>query len=234
MEFTEEDYVKHNASQFADQMDRMKLRLPSYSTKYGTATGIVSQQLKDAVWWRYFFTKHEAVPDYGKAWTTLAKHKLSGTGTTATIWPLGQDVSAPPPDVLDGIVPRYRDLVQSIKGQKLIYLLDDGIDMGFEPPVTTIDPTVAMPVLKIVLIGGGHPYITYVRGIYQGIEILVDRGDGKGMVALFSPTNPYYTDNTTLPAVNVSALWKYQAIYLLNDARVGSWCDIVQVTVHGF
>ncbi len=233
MELTIENYVKTNEAELADQLDRMKLRLPSYASKYGIASGIVTQQAKDANWWRYYHTKHEGVPDYGKGWTVLGKHKLHGTGTTGTIWPLGQDVSTPAVDVTDGIIPRYCSLVQSMKNQKLIYLHDDGTDMGFEAEHGTVDPTLAKPNLKIILVGGGHPYLTYTKGVYQGIEIQVDRNDGHGMVPLFSPTNPYYTDNFALPPVNTSALWKYQAIYLLDDQRVGIWCNIVPVTVRG-
>lgn len=50
-------------------------------------------------------------------------------------------------------------------------------------------------------------------------EIQVDRGDGKGFVALCFDTTSNYTDTTPFPSA--PARWTYQAIYRVGDQRVG-------------
>ncbi len=230
---TAEDYVKSNQSEFADQLDKFKAKLPGFSGKYGVSSGALTESVNDANWFRFYFNKHEEVPAYAKAWTALGKERLFGTGTVPTIWPVGADTLTPPPDVLPGIVDRYRAKVQAIKGQKLIYVISDGETMGFEPAHSVFDPESGKPDLKITLIGGGHPYLTYTRSKYAGIQILKDSGDGKGFQPLFIATNPYYTDNSALPAANTSALWKYMAIYMFDDKMVGEYCDPIPVTVKG-
>lgn len=44
---------------------------------------------------------------------------------------------------------------------------------------------------------------------------------------------PDYDDTFPLPAAGQSAVWKYKALYLLSDERVGQWSDEVSVTGMG-
>ena len=62
-------------------------------------------------------------------------------------------------------------------------------------------------------------------------ELQVDRGDGKGFVALAFDTTPGYVDTQSFPAAPVK--WTYQAIYRVGDSRVGQWSKPVSVTVGG-
>ena len=62
-------------------------------------------------------------------------------------------------------------------------------------------------------------------------EIQVDRGDGKGFVALAFDTTPGYVDTQPFPAAPVK--WTYQAIYRVGDSRIGQWSKPVSVTVGG-
>ncbi|MEN3368879.1 MAG: hypothetical protein V7609_1022 [Verrucomicrobiota bacterium] len=62
-------------------------------------------------------------------------------------------------------------------------------------------------------------------------ELQVDRGDGKGFVALAFDTTPGYVDTQPFPAAPVK--WTYQAIYRVGDSRVGQWSKPVSVTVGG-
>ena len=50
---------------------------------------------------------------------------------------------------------------------------------------------------------------------------------------LIFPPPPDYLDTASLPAVGASALWKYKAIYRLNDIPVGLWSDVVSIAVNG-
>ena len=60
-------------------------------------------------------------------------------------------------------------------------------------------------------------------------ELQVDRGDNKGMVLLAIDTTPGYTDTQAFPSA--PAKWSYQAIYRLDDSRVGQWSSPASIMV---
>jgi hypothetical protein len=62
-------------------------------------------------------------------------------------------------------------------------------------------------------------------------ELQVDRNDAKGFVILAFDTTPGYLDTTPFPAT--PTVWKYRAIYRVDDAQVGLWSAPVSVTVGG-
>jgi hypothetical protein len=95
--------------------------------------------------------------------------------------------------------------------------------------LSTVQPDISATITGTqVLIGwdwGGN-------GAYLELcEIHVDRGDGKGFVALAFDTTPGYTDTQPFPGAPVK--WTYQAIYRVSDSRVGQWSKPVSVTVGG-
>ena len=81
------------------------------------------------------------------------------------------------------------------------------------------------------VIQAGQVVVGWTKQGMDGLEIHVDRGDGKGFVFLAIDTVPDYTDTAALPAAGQSALWKYKAIYLQGDSRVGQWSDVVSIPV---
>ena len=96
------------------------------------------------------------------------------------------------------------------------------------------DPTVDVNALKPILTAApvaGQVAIGWTKQGMDSIEIEVDRGEG--FVFLAIDTVPGYTDTAAMPAAGQSALWKYKAIYRLNDERVGQWSDVVSLPVAG-
>jgi hypothetical protein len=77
------------------------------------------------------------------------------------------------------------------------------------------------------------PAIGWTKQGMDGVEIWVDHGDGKGFVFLAVDTVPDYTYTAAMPPAGQSALWKYKAIYLQDDDRVGQWSDVVSIPVAG-
>ena len=228
------DYVEHEIPKLADQLDKLALNAPgAMATKYHLDIADTAEIINDAAYVRYFATKHVDGPSYGKRWTLKGEELLFGTGSSISAWPTGVDVSTPPTPVQPGIVARYREKAQRIKSFKSIYTPGDGEYLGIVAGHSTIDPATAKPFLRWSLADGGHPEIKYVRSIYQGIELQKDISDGHGMKGLAMPTKSVYLDESTLPAVGVSALWGYQAIFLLDDKRTGFFCDVVWITVRG-
>ncbi|MBI3853039.1 MAG: hypothetical protein HY298_22545 [Verrucomicrobia bacterium] len=60
----------------------------------------------------------------------------------------------------------------------------------------------------------------------------MDRGDGV-FACLAIDTVPDYLDTAALPAAGTSAVWKYKAIYRLNNEQVGQWSDVTSICVIG-
>jgi len=229
------DYVEKDQLKLAAQLKKLADNVGEYKDKYKLTTADVAEILADSLYFNYYVEKHNGVADYAKAWTKKGNDALFGTGD-ASLWPQGVNTvePAPPADVPNGIVTRYREKVQRIKSQKSIYKVDDGLVMGFEQAHSIFVPGDGKPVIKVSLVNGGHPQLAFKISEYQLVEIQVDRGDGKGMVALDKTKNTHYVDNSTLPEAGASAIWKYQMIYWYADARAGAWSGIVEITVKGF
>lgn len=96
-----------------------------------------------------------------------------------------------------------------------------GQDLGIIGAEQVIDYNSLKPIL-ILTLQAGHPNVGWLKQGMDGLEILVDRGDGKGFVFLAFDTIPDYLDTAPLPAPGTSAVWKYKAISRLADDRSAS------------
>jgi hypothetical protein len=63
--------------------------------------------------------------------------------------------------------------------------------------------------------------------------LCIEVGWGQGWQFLAVDSMPDYLDTTPLPPVGQSAVWKYRAIYLLDDQPTGQWSDPVSIAVMG-
>ena len=106
-----------------------------------------------------------------------------------------------------------------------------GKDLGIEGvEAVPIDLNAAKPVIELRLVQSGKPEVVWSKGDFDGVDIMVDRGDGN-FVFLATDTFPNYIDTFNLPIANSSALWKYKAIYRYGDDVVGIWSDVVSIAV---
>lgn len=158
-------------------------------------------------------------------------NKLTRNGDGASMGPLpiAPVLDDPPDAVAPGIFIRVPALAARIKKHPG-YTESIGQALDIIGAEQTVDTANAKPVLKIDL-RAGHPHLKWKKGAFDGVEIWVDRGDGKGFVYLATVTGPEYLDNAPLPASDQTALWKYKGIYRLHDQRVGEWSDVVEIVV---
>ena len=137
-----------------------------------------------------------------------------------------------PTTVTTGIFPYAMSIVKRIKNHK-DYAVSDGQDMGIEgEEITEESVNDSKPSLKLVLVNGGHPEVQWVKKNMDAIAIYVSRNNSTWEL-LAIDTVPNYTDTFSLPASGQAAIWKYKAIYRLNDSNVGQWSDEVSVSVSG-
>lgn len=207
--------------------------------KYGAILGLTPAEIADAqancAFGAAVLGVQGDISLFAQGFTRFKNAALWAT-EPCTAWPVGYTMPAGLPPVSHaGILPLLMMLIGRMK-KHYSYTKQMGEEMGIEgaDEVMTPEELAAMkPHLKIVTETGGHPLVKWIKGKTDGIELLVDRGDGKGFVFLAVDTTPDYLDTFELPASGASAVWKYKAIYRLNDARIGQWSDEVQFTVKG-
>lgn len=206
-------------------------KLASYATKYEISAADVADMVNGFIvltYWTNFLNQYRGfVTKLGKY-----RNELGSSREAASAEPGAPVLPVAPAPVPPGIYLRAIAIAGRIKSHKL-YTEADGDDLGLEGEVILPpDINTVKPVISVHLIGGGNPEILWTRGMMDSIDIYVDRGNGT-WVFLGTDTVPNFTDNSPLPAVGQTAVWKYRCIYKLDDAQVGLWSDDVSITVTG-
>ena len=208
--------------------------------KYGATLGLSPAEITDAqancAFGAAVIEVQDEVIGYARSLTQFKQAALWATGP-CTAWPAGYTVPADLPPVSHaGVLALTTLLVKRLKAHPA-YTVDIGKELGIEgaAPVVTAAASVAeaKPLLKLRLDTGGHPLVLWKKGDMEGVEIWVDRGDGKGSALLAFDTMPDYLDTATLPAVGASAVWTYKAIYHIGGGQIGQWSDDVKISVMG-
>ena len=138
-------------------------------------------------------------------------------------------VAAPPPDVPAGIFTLISGIVKRIKAS-VNYTEAIGEDLGIIGADIIDDFATAKPLLKVTL-DVNHPKIKYKKNRTDGINLYGDHDDGLGMVFIRFVTKTTFVDLTELAPGKNSAVWKYMAIYVVEDTEVGIESDEVTITV---
>jgi hypothetical protein len=224
-------YLPSDDAGKAAWLNNLSGKLPAYQAALGLTAADVASVTADAAFFNYALGAQQEVAAYAQQWTAYKNSARNGSGPALGLAPVPPSLGIAPTEVAPGIIGRATALAARIKvapgytdsiGQALQLI-------GADNPV---DPTTLKPVLDVEL-DAGEVEISWLKQGMDGLEIQVDRGDGKGFVFLAIDTIPNYTDTAPMPAAGQSALWKYKAIYLQADQRVGQWSDVVSIPVAG-
>lgn len=215
-----------------------KLRwLSNFSSKigiYASTLGVTTQEVNGMLAdYAFFWYVCDAKNQYSHFVQNLTAYKNAArSGDTLGAVPVAPTLGAAPPLVSADIFGRATALAARIKKHPG-YTEAIGRDLNIiGPDAMPSDLSAVQPTLKIRL-QAGHPVIGWKKRGMSGIEIHVDRGDGKGFVFLAVDTVPDYMDIAPLPSAGTAVVWKYRAIYRQADERVGQWSDEASVTVVG-
>ena len=233
-------------ARYADQIvwiENFCHKIAAHAAALGLGAAQVAAIVADCRWLIYVLGSWlPGVRAWALACTDASKQAQSGPGTALMALPV---FTAPPlpaavggmPAVVpvnDGALDRIFDWVASIKE---INACTEAIRTDLRiigPEETAPDLATVQPVLTATRSGTTVNLGWNFGGNGKFLDLLeaeVDRSDGKGYVHLVSDTTPNYTDTTPHPAT--PTLWKYRAIYRVNDARVGLWSAEVSVMVGG-
>ncbi len=207
-------------------INNFSTKIGNYVSTLGLTAADVTSAKNDAAMFAYLVNAVEVF--------TTAKEQRVNFKNLVKDGPLGKPLGlvpdAPalgtkPADVAPGIFPRLAQLVQRIKNSSA-YTESIGKDLGIIGAKLVVDFDALKPKLKLVM-KGGQVEVQWTRGDADALYIEVDRGNGTWQF-LAVDTVPHYTD--TMP-ITTHAIWKYRAIYLIRDERVGQWSDIVTIAV---
>ena len=213
----------------ANLLDHLTTALLPYTTLLSIALEDVASLTADALSFRYALQSASDMQAYGQNWTAFKNHQRDGSGSVAS-WPVPPALVLPmPAAVKPGIIPRLSSLAAQIKASKN-YTTAIGKDLWLIGSEVVIDPVSWKPIISVQF-QAGHPIIQWTKSQASAIEIWVDRNDTNGFVPLTINTEPNTNDTFALPEAGTSQLWHYKAIYILHDAQVGHWSDVVSVTV---
>jgi hypothetical protein len=223
-------YLPAGDSGKAELLEHFAAKLPQYTGLLEISAAELAAAQADATAFRRVLQGQQQAQATAQQWTAL-KNLLRDGGSGGATPPA--DAAAPPsvPEVAPGVVPRLTALVARIKNHKA-YTPAIGQDLGVIGSEKIIDSSAWKPVLGIKT-QAGHPIVTWSKGDADALEIWGDRGDGQGFRFLDLDMKPDFPDNAPLPAPGTSAVWKYRAIYRLDDQQVGQWSDVISVTVGG-
>lgn len=214
-------------------LNNFATKLPTYAVKYNISADEVDDMTDSAAYWSYWLNGKNLTEDYNKKFTQFKNELRDGipAGASPSVAPAPPILGVAPTAVAPGIFARATAIANVIKS-KSNYTIADGQDLGIEGPESGDIPEDIKPAIKIRLIEGGRPEIVWKKQGMDALEIWVDRGTGT-FIFLAIDTVPNYTDTFALPAAGATAIWKYKAIYRLDDTQAGMWSDVVSVTVTG-
>ena len=138
-------------------------------------------------------------------------------------------IGAPPAVTPAGIFTIISGIVQRIKGHN-DYTESIGEDLGIIGADIIIDYASLKPVLKISM-DVNHPKIKYKKQRTDGINLYADHEDGRGMQFMKFVSKITFVDMTELQPTQNSAVFKYIAIYVVDDTEVGIPGDEISITV---
>jgi len=207
-------------------------KLGTYQAKYTLAAADITDMQNGSAYFNYWMNYRNQFEVYFRKLTEFKNEVRDGvpSGASASVAPVVPAMAAAPTAVAPGIFARASALGSIIK-TKPNYTVADGQDLGIEGAEDSTDPQTMQPTLRLRLVSGGHPEIVWTKHGMDGIEIWADHGTG-AFAFLAIDTVPNYTDTSALPS-GTAQLWKFKAIYRLADEQVGSWSDVVSITVGG-
>ena len=222
-------WIESNDERFSLQLDSFSSKVGAYAVLFGLSAAEVEQIEKDSAYFKWSITITKRFADTKKSWTGFKENLRFGV-PNVTSNPIPQPVTVEPiPDEVPlGIQSRFASMANRIKASSN-YTKAIGYALGIEDVVQNRQPLdSAKPPLKVGM-NGGNVILHWKKGIYDGI--VIEKDSGNGFVVFDKDFQPSFTDPTAIPPGSQSAVWRYRAMYLFKDNRVGQWSDSVAITV---
>lgn len=222
-------WVVKNDELFSYQLDNFWNKIPAYQVMFNITNDELAQVDKDNAYFKWAITATIRYAETKKGWTGFKNDLRHGIPVVTNVaMPTAIDLEPIPSAVPAGIQYRFTTLVNRIKAHSN-YTKAIGMVLGIEADSQNRIPIAdAQPKLRAGM-NGGFVNVYWRKGSYDGIVIEKDTGDG--FVNFDKDMFPNYVDQTVIPRGNESAVWRYRAMYLFKDARIGVWSNPVSIIV---
>lgn len=212
-------------------LNNYAFKLPNYAAKYSITSEEVADMQNSSLVFEVILQYKNQLTAYVSAFVDFKNIVRDGSNNNAPLNIPTLPAFMHPASIVPGIFARATAIANRIKSH-INYSTADGEDLGIEGTQSTIDFNALKPTLKGRLVAGGHPEIGWKKQGMDGVEIqkMDEHGNWQYLAVDLKPN---YTDNAPLPPTGSSAVWRYRAIYLYKDERVGQWSDVLVVTVAG-
>jgi len=221
--------IEKNDLAFNAQLKNFASKINKYAPTLGITPAEVAAIQADAAAFDFIMNTQGIMQTYAQTFTAFKNDARKGDGILGTM-PAVPVLGTVPPMPTTQIEGRWRNIIQRMVKHPN-YKSYMGEDLGIEAATETFVATEGKPKFTVELSAGGYPNIKWSKGKFQGVEIWKDTG--KGFQKLDRDMIPDYLDKSPLPPEGQSVVWRYRMIYLVNDEPIGSWSEVVSVTVHG-
>lgn len=210
----------------ARELSHFASKIEDYALVFGISEEEVSGVKADAAYFSWVISNFRKIDLYKQHWThfktILRKSQLNETVLQVPELPGFEEA---PTAVKPDILPRFMALVRRIKAHES-YTPSIGRSLCIGNQINA--PEKLQPLIKVVM---RDSKVTLVwKKKFCGI--FVEKDSGEGFTVHDSIFSPYYIDNSPIPQ-GQPATWKYRAIYISGDEKIGSWSPIVSVNVAG-
>ena len=228
-------WMASNEADLVPQLNNLTLKLPGsgYPEKYGLTLAQTTAARHDYLWLNYAIictNQFQAESKNRAEW----KNKLKGGppgGAVSTVPSVGSEFSPPGvPVVLDGVIPRFRILVNYLKNHPN-YEVADGIDLDIEG---TEEPSPAMKPTAAVRATGPTTVRHSVRKeTHEAVDVYCRRGTESTAIKLGRYTRARFDDRRPNLVPGHPECREYTYQYVDNDEPVGEVSDVVRVITSG-
>jgi hypothetical protein len=207
-------------------------KLPVYAAKYGVSAPEVEAIQNGIAVYIFWVDAAAQFTEYSKKLNKYKVEVLNGTTGVLTIPVVPEVLAQAPNSNVSGVLQLVSNVVGVIKN-RASYTKNDGVDMGIEVTATqVVDKATVKPAISLRIINGGYPEVIWTKGVFEGIEIQTDKGNGTWQF-LAIDLKPNYVDFSPLPPTGQSEIRRYRAIYIDDDRHTGLWSDTVELAVIG-
>ena len=228
-------WLAPNEALLLPQLNNLTLKLPGsgYPAKYGLTLGQTTAARNDCLWLSYAITIANQFQDEAKnrvQWKNTLKQGPQGPDV-ASVPGIGSEFMPPAvPPVLDGIIPRFRTLVNYLKNHPS-YEIADGIDLGIEG--AAMPSPIMKPTAAVHSTGPTTVQHNVRKNGHQAVDVYCRRGTEVAATLIGRYSRSRFEDTRPNLVSGQPECREYTYQYVDNDAPVGEVSDVYRVITSG-
>ena len=222
-------FIEGNVSAFSTQLTKFSVKLPTYAADLGFSVDEKKEAVDDAAYMAWIVKTDEDSATSKLAWKAYELLAREGSvDVTVLIPPSAFVITVSPTLVEPGIQRRFAEKAAKAKANpKCSEAIQK--DLGiYSAPDAAVTIT---PDLKVAS-QAGHPELIFTKHGFLVINLYRDAGTGYGTAPYKTLTKSHFVDYD-LPAVGVTAHYKYKIVFVENDVEVGNFSPEVSINVIG-